>query len=311
MCYERGEIRDDASDISEHTRDLLKAKLTVAKFKSILSKSKKVVDREKMRQDASRKYAKIWITNARKKRKTRTEAVALKWTSHTKETTHRASVVPPIDVKPVDGSQKLPDGVGDSDQQTKDSTFPPLKSQQGKVPPPIDVKVINETEKTIAKSKGKPNETKTKFPAVPQKQSAIPAPSADDPKSDLLDSPKKKEDENPPPGGTVTPKNVAVVVDNKPITAKSQAMRPVSAKPKLIRPSSAERKPENRPGTAKVRPTTAKKRTEPSTTTQRPPTAAKRSDPTTASQRPTTAGKRPTTAATRPTTAKTRTAQKK
>ena len=67
-CYDRQSLKDDASDMSDHTRQLLKARITVLKFRSALVPKKK--KKENPRQRAYR-YARFWLQKTRARKRAR------------------------------------------------------------------------------------------------------------------------------------------------------------------------------------------------------------------------------------------------
>lgn len=75
FCYDRRAIRDDASDISDYTKEILKAQMMMLYFNRGRQKGKKLKP-----EDAARKYAKVWRAKlARNKaRRMKTEKEATK-----------------------------------------------------------------------------------------------------------------------------------------------------------------------------------------------------------------------------------------
>ena len=63
-CYDRASIRDDASDISEHTRNLIRARLAVRNFRTL---PKKESDDDKDKNLKHKKILRMWSAKARAK----------------------------------------------------------------------------------------------------------------------------------------------------------------------------------------------------------------------------------------------------
>ena len=73
VIHDRQSLRDDASDMSEYTRKLLKARVTVLAFKSAIDKEKE--DQKRSPEESAKKALRLWSARAtrRKKRRSLTE----------------------------------------------------------------------------------------------------------------------------------------------------------------------------------------------------------------------------------------------
>ena len=71
VIHDRQSLRDDASDMSEYTRNLLKARVTISAFKSALDKDKDKESEKRNPEDSARKLFRVWSakTNVRGKKK--------------------------------------------------------------------------------------------------------------------------------------------------------------------------------------------------------------------------------------------------
>lgn len=66
ICYDRASIRDDASDVSEHTRNLIRARLTVMKFRKKGNNDVKTpLETETEKKDNAVKVFRIWSAKSR------------------------------------------------------------------------------------------------------------------------------------------------------------------------------------------------------------------------------------------------------
>ncbi|XP_067652248.1 nucleolar protein dao-5-like [Haliotis asinina] len=68
-CYDRATINDDASDISEHTRKLIKARIALSHFKKPKSKKKKKKKPMTLKEQRKNttKFLKLWSANAKRR----------------------------------------------------------------------------------------------------------------------------------------------------------------------------------------------------------------------------------------------------
>ncbi|XP_046585413.1 uncharacterized protein LOC124292374 [Haliotis rubra] len=68
-CYDRATLNDDASDISEHTRKLIRARIALSHFKKPKAKKKKKKKPMTLKQQKKNttKFLKLWSTNAKRR----------------------------------------------------------------------------------------------------------------------------------------------------------------------------------------------------------------------------------------------------